>query len=50
MVTLPTELMPGRVALGFYRKMGFEELVASSAEDYVRKAVRLATDGDYRRT
>ena len=49
MVTLPTELMPGRVALAFYRKMAFEELVASSAEDYVRKAVRVATDRDYRR-
>ena len=49
MVTLPTELMPGRVALAFYRKMGFEELVASSAEDYVRKTVRVATDRDYRR-
>jgi protein O-GlcNAc transferase len=49
MVTLPTTLMPGRVALGFYRKMGFEELVASSPEDYVRKAVRVATDPDYRK-
>ena len=49
MVTLPTDLMPGRVALGFYRKMQFEELVASSPEDYVRKTVRVATDRDYRR-
>ena len=48
-VTLPTDLMPGRMAIGFYRKMGFEELVASSAEDYVRKAVRVATDRDYRK-
>jgi protein O-GlcNAc transferase len=48
LVTLPTEFMPGRVALGFYRKMQFEELVAASAEDYVCKAVQVATDRDYR--
>ena len=47
LVTLPTELMPGRVALAFYRKMGCEELVASSSEDYIGKAVRVATDRDY---
>ncbi len=47
MVTLPTEFMPGRVALGFYRKMQFEELVVSSAEEYVSKAVQVASDRDY---
>ncbi len=49
LVTLPTDLMPGRMALGFYRKMQFEELVASTPEDYVSKAVQVATDRAYRR-
>jgi protein O-GlcNAc transferase len=48
MVTMPTEMMPGRVALAFYRKMQFEELVATSHDDYICKAVRVATDRDYR--
>ena len=49
LLTLPTELMSGRVALGFYRKMQFEELVAASPEDYVQKAVHVATDHEYRK-
>ncbi len=48
MVTLPTDLMPGRMTLGFYRKMQFEELVVLSAAEYIRKAVQVATDRDYR--
>ena len=48
-VTLPGELMVQRYALGLYRKMGFEELVASSPEGYVTLALRLAADAEYRR-
>ncbi len=48
MVTMPTAMMPGRVGRAFYKKMEFEELVASSADEYVSKAVQVATDRDYR--
>jgi predicted O-linked N-acetylglucosamine transferase (SPINDLY family) len=49
MVTMPSAMMPGRVGYAFYKKMHFEELVASSAAEYVRKAVQVATDRDYRK-
>ncbi len=49
-VTLPGELIVGRVAYAFYTKMGFTELIASSAEEYVQRAVRVATDREYRMT
>ena len=48
MVTMPTQMMPGRACYAFYKRMQFEELVATSPEEYVRKAVQVATDRDYR--
>jgi len=48
LVTLPGRLMVERYALGLYRKMGIEELVAGSPEQYVALAVRAAADRDYR--
>jgi predicted O-linked N-acetylglucosamine transferase (SPINDLY family) len=47
-VTLPGELIVGRITQACYRKMGLEDLVVHSAEDYVSKAVLVATDHDYR--
>jgi predicted O-linked N-acetylglucosamine transferase (SPINDLY family)/TolA-binding protein len=47
-VTLPGRFMRGRVTLGCYRQMGFEDLVASSPAEYVALAVRLANDRDFR--
>lgn len=47
-VTMPGPLMRGRVTLGCYRQMGFEDLVASDAREYVALAVRLANDGGFR--
>ena len=47
-VTLPSGFHRGRYTSGCYRKMGYTECVASSAEDYVRIAVSLGTDPDYR--
>ncbi len=47
-VTLPGEFRRGRFTLACYGKMGIAECVASDAEDYVRIAVDLATDRDYR--
>jgi predicted O-linked N-acetylglucosamine transferase (SPINDLY family) len=48
LVTLPGELIVGRVAAALYRKMGMEELVVQSPEQYVAAAVRVATDRQYR--
>ncbi|MBI3865654.1 MAG: tetratricopeptide repeat protein [Planctomycetia bacterium] len=43
-VTLPSQLMRGRVTAGCYRKMKFETCVARSADEYVDLAVRLGTN------
>ena len=48
-VTLPGELIVGRVTQACYRKMGLDDLIVHSAEEYVSKAVQVATDCDYRR-
>jgi predicted O-linked N-acetylglucosamine transferase (SPINDLY family) len=48
-VTLPTELNVGRYTLACYRRMEFTELVAADAANYVRLAVAVASDADYRR-
>jgi predicted O-linked N-acetylglucosamine transferase (SPINDLY family) len=47
-VTWPGELVVGRVTQACYRKMGVEDLIVHSAEEYVRKAVQVATDREYR--
>lgn len=43
-VTLPGERLSSRQTLGFLHLMGFEDLAAKSAEDYVAIAVSLASD------
>ncbi len=47
-VTLPGTLQRARHGYGMYRAMGFMDLVAADAEDYARKAVRVATDPQHR--
>jgi predicted O-linked N-acetylglucosamine transferase (SPINDLY family) len=47
-VTWPSEFMRGRAAYACYRKMGLPDCVASDADDYVDRAVRLGTDRAYR--
>jgi len=47
-VTLPTQFQRGRSAYAMYRRMGLDDGIASDPEDYVRRAVRLATDRDFR--
>lgn len=47
-VTWPGPFMRGRVTLGCYREMGIDDLIVASAEDYVRLALRLANDRDFR--
>ena len=43
-VTLPGEFMRGRVTYACYKKMGMDDLIAHTAEEYVDMAVRLASD------
>ncbi len=47
-VTLPGELMRSRITHALYAKAGLQDLVAGSPEDYVDRAVRLATDPGHR--
>jgi predicted O-linked N-acetylglucosamine transferase (SPINDLY family) len=47
-VTWPSEFLRGRLTYAMYRQMGFTDLVADSAVAYVRCAVRLGTDAEYR--
>lgn len=47
-VTLPGEFMRSRVTAGYYRQMGVDGLEASSRQDYVERALRLAGDADWR--
>ncbi len=47
-VTREGRFMRGRLASGLLRRMGLDELVARSDEDYVALAARLAQDGAYR--
>lgn len=49
LVTLPSEFQRGRSALGAYLKIGITECVARDVQDYVRIAVRLASDKRYQR-
>jgi predicted O-linked N-acetylglucosamine transferase (SPINDLY family) len=46
-VTWPNEFARGRITLAQYRKMGWDDCVVTSCEDYVDLAVRLAIDRDY---
>ena len=48
-VTLPGQLMRGRVTYGCYKQMGLMDCVAKSPEQYVKIAVRLGTDAAYRK-
>ena len=47
-VTLPWRYSMGRSVLGCYRRMGIAGFVAEDAAEYVRMAVALGTDADYR--
>lgn len=47
-VTCPSPFQRGRYTYGCYQTMGISECVASSVENYIEIATRLAMDGDYR--
>ncbi|MFI5351882.1 MAG: tetratricopeptide repeat protein [Candidatus Binatales bacterium] len=46
--TLPAPYLRGRLTLGFYRKMGIPELIASNAQEFVELNYRIANDPDFR--
>ena len=49
-VSLPGEFVRGRMTLGIYRRMGMEECIAGSEQEYVDLAVRIASDAGLRQT
>ncbi len=48
-VTLPADFMRGRVTGGLYKQMGIDECIVSTPDEYIDKAVRLATEPEYRK-
>lgn len=49
-VTLPTRFLNGRFTFGLYKKMGFVDMIATTADKYVKIATRCAMDKEWRRT
>ena len=47
-VTLPGEFMRGRQTMGMLALLGVEELIASTVDEYLALAKRVATDKAYR--
>ncbi|MGH8687902.1 MAG: tetratricopeptide repeat protein [Burkholderiales bacterium] len=48
MVTVEGRFLRGRLASGILRRIGMDELVAGSDEDYVARVVRISRDARYR--
>lgn len=49
-VTMPSNMLRGRLTYAMYRQMGMMDLVVESSRQYVETAVQLGTDRDYNRT
>jgi predicted O-linked N-acetylglucosamine transferase (SPINDLY family) len=47
-VTMPSELLRGRITSALSRQMGVLDCVVATAEEYVDKALQLGTDSSYR--
>jgi predicted O-linked N-acetylglucosamine transferase (SPINDLY family) len=47
-VTLPSEFMRGRFTLAWLRRLGVDDGIACSSEDYVARAVRMGRDREFR--
>ncbi|QHT65831.1 tetratricopeptide repeat protein [Rhodocytophaga rosea] len=47
-ITLPTEFHRGRYAYAAYQQMGIEKCIAANSNEYVQKAVRIASIPEYR--
>lgn len=48
-VTLPGELLRGRLTYAMYQQMGYTDLVASNPQEYIERATRLANDASFHR-
>lgn len=49
-VTFPTRFLNGRFTFGLYKKMGFIDMIATTADNYVKIAVKTANDKDWRQS
>jgi uncharacterized protein (TIGR03032 family) len=49
-VTLPGQLLRGRITLALYQKMGLMDCVVETPDEYVDLTVRLGTDREYRQS
>ena len=47
-VTLPSNFLRGRITFAFYKQMNMLDCVVENRQDYVKLALRLGTDSDYR--
>lgn len=47
-VTYPSRYLSGQMTLAFYNKMGLRDLVASSPDDYVNMALKVACEPDWK--
>jgi CRISPR-associated protein Csy1 len=47
-VTWPSSYHRGRYTAGCYRKMGVDDCIVTSAEEYVERAIQLANEVGYR--
>jgi protein O-GlcNAc transferase len=47
-VTMPTDLLRGRITLSLYKQMGIMDCITTDRQDYIKKALRLGTDASYR--
>ncbi len=47
-VTRPGKFLRSRISQALFRQIGMESLITDSTEAYVKLAVKIATDSDYR--
>lgn len=47
LVTQPSNMINGRFTYGFYKKMGFTDLIANSKEEYVNLCTRLVNNDEF---
>ena len=47
-ITYPSNFISGRFTYGFYKKMGIKDLIVNNEIDYVKLALRVVNDDNYR--
>ena len=48
-VTWPQDFVRGRLTTGLYKQMGLSDLIATDVNSYLRLAIKLAQDADFKR-